>query len=202
MVNEVLNMIEYELIDINFGYETPEEECVFVCEEEPSADDGVPQIEYDADGVPMGASMAEIRMREAMISDFLRNWSSSNTDRKVFNIVMHEYIYVRAISIIEAKEHSAKSYRSTRAVMLLDEILKNASPIKRVPKKSYDTNQKEFAYFLVMIYKHESVGSVKLTVGVKKNEKKVQYGISALKPGEPLVNYSGFKASKKRSPHR
>lgn len=114
---------------------------------------------------------------------------------------MQEYIYVRAISFAEAKEHSAKSYKSTRALMLLDEVLKNASPIKRVPKKSGDKNQKEFVYMLVMIYKHQDIGTIKLTVGIKKNANKIQYGISALKPDEPLVDYSIFKKSKKkRSP--
>ena len=149
----------------------------------------------------MGQSMEEIRKREAIIDDFLRKWSATNTERKVFNNVMQEYIYVRAISFAEAKEHSAKSYKSTRALMLLDEVLKNASPIKRVPKKSGDKNQKEFVYMLVMIYKHQDIGTIKLTVGIKKNANKIQYGISALKPDEPLVDYSMFKKSKKkRSP--
>lgn len=152
-------------------------------------------------GFQWDKSMEEIRKREAIIDDFLRKWSAANTERKVFNNVMQEYIYVRAISFAEAKEHSAKSYKSTRALMLLDEVLKNASPIKRVPKKSGDKNQKEFVYMLVMIYKHQDIGTIKLTVGIKKNANKIQYGISALKPDEPLVDYSMFKKSKKkRSP--
>jgi len=87
--------------------------------------------------------------------------------------------------------------------MILDEVLKNATPIKRVPKKEDDKNQKEFTYFLVLIYKHSEIGSVKLTVGVKKNHTKIQYGISALKSDEPLIDYSEFKKSKKkRSPQK
>ena len=195
---------EYELISISFeqSYEQPEEDVVWrVSEDAPSRNDEHKSIEYDADGIPMGQSMEEIRKREAIIDDFLRKWSAANTERKVFNNVMQEYIYVRAISFAEAKEHSAKSYKSTRALMLLDEVLKNASPIKRVPKKSGDKNQKEFVYMLVMIYKHQDIGTIKLTVGIKKNANKIQYGISALKPDEPLVDYSMFKKSKKkRSP--
>ena len=195
---------EYELISISFeqSYEQPEENVVWrVSEDAPSHNDAHTEIEYDADGIPMGQSMEEIRKREAIIDDFLRKWSATNTERKVFNNVMQEYIYVRAISFAEAKEHSAKSYKSTRALMLLDEVLKNASPIKRVPKKSGDKNQKEFVYMLVMIYKHQDIGTIKLTVGIKKNANKIQYGISALKPDEPLVDYSMFKKSKqKRSP--
>ena len=195
---------EYELISISFeqSYEQPEENVVWrVSEDAPSQNNAHTEIEYDADGIPMGQSMEEIRKREAIIDDFLRKQSAANTERKVFNNVMQEYIYVRAISFAEAKEHSAKSYKSTRALMLLDEVLKNASPIKRVPKKSEDKNQKEFVYMLVMIYKHQDIGTIKLTVGIKKNANKIQYGISALKPDEPLVDYSMFKKSKKkRSP--
>ena len=197
-------LYEYELIDIIFeqDYELQEDEASWcVSEDEPSQKQEPTAIEYDADGIPMGQSMSEIKERESIIDNFLREWSASNTERKVFNEVMQEYIYVRAISIAEAKEHSAKSYKSTRALMILDEVLKNASPIKRVPKKTEDKNQKEFSYMLVMIYKHTQIGTIKLTVGVKKNTRKIQYGISALKPDEPLVDYSMFKKSKKkRSP--
>ena len=178
---------EYELISISFekSYEQPKENVVWrVSEDAPLQNDAHTEIEYDADGIPMGQSMEEIRKREAIIDDFLRKWSAANTERKVFNNVMQEYIYVRAISFAEAKEHSAKSYKSTRALMLLDEVLKNASPIKRVPKKSEDKNQKEFVYMLVMIYKHQDIGTIKLTVGIKKNANKIQC------PGEvvPLLD--------------
>ena len=135
--------IIYELIDIIFelDYKLPEDDNSWlVSEDEPSQKEEPTAIEYDAEGIPMGQSMREIKVRESIINDFLRKWSTSNTERKVFNDVMQEYIYVRAISIAEAKEHSAKSYRSTRALMLLDEVLKNASPIKRVPKKTEDKN--------------------------------------------------------------
>lgn len=101
------------------------------------------------------------------------------------------------------QEHSSKSYKSTRALLHLDEVLEKASPIKRVPKKSDNKNQREFVYFLVMMYKHQEIGTIKLTVGVKKNMNKIQYGISALKPEEPLVDYSKFtKNKKKRSSHK
>ena len=193
--------IIYELIDLIFelDYKLPEDDNSWlVSEDERSQKEEPTAIKYDTEGIPMGQSMREIKERESIINNFLRKWSTSNTERKVFNDVMQEYIYVRAISITEAKEHSAKSYRSTRALMLLDEVLKNASPIKRVPKKTEDTNQKEFAYMLVMIYKHTQIGTIKLTVGVKKNTRKIQYGISALKPDEPIVDYSMFKKSKKK----
>lgn len=84
---------EYELISISFeqSYEQPEENVVWrVSEDAPSQNDAHTEIEYDADGIPMGQSMEEIRKREAIIDDFLRKWSAANTERKVFNNVMQE----------------------------------------------------------------------------------------------------------------
>lgn len=198
-------ILEYEFIDISIdcGYEQGKETIEWNACEEVSGKKPESGIIYDADGIPMGASIEEIRIRETIIADFLSKWRKINADGKIYNDILQEYIYVRAISLVEAKEHSSKSYNSTRALMILDEVLKNASPVKRVPKKSEDKNQKEFSYFLVMIYKHNEIGSIKLTVGVKKNQNKIQYGISALKPDEPLVDYSDFKKSKrKRSPQK
>ena len=148
---------EYELISISFeqSYEQPEENVVWrVSEDAPSQNNAHTEIEYDADGIPMGQSMEEIRKREAIIDDFLRKWSAANTERKVFNNVMQEYIYVRAISFAEAKEHSAKSNKSTRALMLLDEVLKNASPIKRVPKKirRQESKKMQIKYNMALVH--------------------------------------------------
>lgn len=94
-------------------------------------------------------------------------------------------------------EHSSKSYKSTKAIMIIDEVLKNASPIRRMPKKSDNKNQKGFEYMLLMIYKHNDIGTVKLTIGVRKNTQKVQYGLTALRPGQSLTGGSAKK--KKRS---
>ena len=153
----------------------------------------------------MGNSIPEIEQREVIIRDFFEKWSTSNNERRIFNDVLQEYIYVRAVSVIEAKEHSAKSYKSTRAIMIIDEVLKNASPIRRVPKKTDNKNQKDFAYMLVMIYKHQDIGTIKLTVGVRQNTKKIQYGLTALRPGQPLIDESinkTVKKTKKRNPRK
>ena len=201
-------IFEYELIDISFdqGYELPEDGVMWcVSEDAQSRNDEHKSIEYDADGIPMGNSIPEIEQREVIIRDFFEKWSTSNNERRIFNDVLQEYIYVRAVSVIEAKEHSAKSYKSTRAIMIIDEVLKNASPIRRVPKKTDYKNQKDFAYMLVMIYKHQDIGTIKLTVGVKQNTKKIQYGLTALRPGQPLIDESinkTVKKTKKRNPRK
>ena len=200
---------EYELIDINFEleYELPEvDKAWYVGEDEPSHNEEQRAIEYDSEGIPLGNSIPEIEMRESIIGNYLEKWSAANTERKIFNDLLQEYIYVRAISIIEAKEHSAKSYKSTRAIMILDEVLKNATPIRRVPKKVSNKNQKDFVYMLVMIYKHPDIGTIKLTVGVRQNARKIQYGLTALRPGQPLVDESAIEnktsKKKKRNPHK
>lgn len=201
-------IFEYELIDISFeqGYELPEDGVMWcVSEDAPSRNDEHKSIEYDADGITMGNSIPEIEQREVIIRDFFEKWSTSNNERRIFNDVLQEYIYVRAVSVIEAKEHSAKSYKSTRAIMIIDEVLKNASPIRRVLKKTDNKNQKDFAYMLVMIYKHQDIGTIKLTVGVRQNTKKIQYGLTALRPGQPLIDESinkTVKKTKKRNPRK
>ena len=201
-------IFEYELIDISFeqGYELPKDDAIWsVSEDAPSQNDVHKAIEYDADGIPMGNSIPEIEQREVIIKDFFEKWSTSNNERRIFNEILQEYIYVRAVSIIEAKEHSAKSYKSTRAIMIIDEVLKNASPIRRVPKKTDNKNQKDFAYMLVMIYKHQDIGTIKLTVGVRQSTMKIQYGLTALRPGQPLIDESinkTVKKTKKRNSHK
>lgn len=204
------NFFEYEFIDISIeaAYELPNDYGVFACEDTPSSIESVtPLMETDDNGIPIGDSIEEIEQREILILDFFESWSASNPERKVYNEKLGEFIYVRAISIIEAKEHSAKSYKSTRAIMIIDEILKNASPIRRVPKKTGNKNQKEFEYMLVMVYKHPEIGTVKLTVGVRQNLKKIQYGLTTLRPGQQLISEqnnipSSDKKQKKRKPRK
>lgn len=203
---------EYEFIAISIetSYEVPDDGGVYAREDESCATKGAESStlspENDANDIPMGESIEEIEHRKIIIRDFFEKWSSSNPERKVYNDKLGEYIYVRAISIIEAKEHSAKSYKSTRAIMIFEEILKNASPIRRVAIKTDNNNQKGFAHMLVMVYKHPDIGTVKLTVGVRQNSMKIQYGLTALRPGQPLINETSNEAcckkSKKRKPHK
>ena len=150
----------------------------------------------------MGNTIPEIEQRATIINKYIEKWSATNNERKIFNNILQEYIFVRAVSVIEAKEHSAKSYKSTRAIMILDEVLKNATPIRRVPKKAGNKNQKDFAYMLVMIYKHADIGTIKLTVGVRSNSMKIQYGLTALRPGQPLIDESSTNVTSKTKKRR
>ena len=87
---------------------------------------------------------------------------------------------------------------------MIDEVLKKALPVRRIPTKKGNKNQSLFAYMLVMVYRHENIGTIKLTVGVKSNEQRIEYGISALPAGKPLIDDSKNSTvgkKKKRSPH-
>lgn len=58
---------EYELVDISFelNYEIQHDDTPsYVSEEGDSLLEERPIIEYDADGIPMGGSIEEIKMRE------------------------------------------------------------------------------------------------------------------------------------------
>lgn len=195
---------EYELVgfDLELYYQTPEEnEMVFVCEDTFFKESSY-HIERDDKGIPMGQTMEEIKERETLIKDFFIKWGNDNPHQRVYNDTLEDYIFVKGISVIEAKEHSAKSYRSTQAVMMIDEVLKNALPVRRIPTKKSNQNQSQFAYMLVMVYRHENIGTIKLTVGVKSNEQRIEYGISALPLGKPLIDdskNSNVKKKKRRS---
>lgn len=136
-----------------------------------------------------------------MIADFFHEWREHNEDRRILNSALNDYIYVKGISVIEAKEHSAKSYLSTKAVFLIDNVLKEAMPVRRTPVKKDNKNQGKFSYMLVMVYRHEGIGTIKLTVGVKSSNEHIEYGISTLRPGQPLIDNLINKNKKKRNPH-
>lgn len=201
-----MNTSEYELIeiDIKLCYQITDDACAFVCE---NVNDKIVEsqsIERDSQGIPMGQSMQEIKEREIFIKSFLKQWAEDNPDRKIYNNALGDYILIKGISVIEAKEHSAKSYRSTQAILILDEILREALPVRRIPTKKGNKNQSAFAYMLVMVYRHPEIGTIKLTVGVKSNEQHIEYGISALQPGKPLIDdyKSGCTRYKKKRKSR
>lgn len=195
------NHNEYELVgfDIELCYQVPEvDEIVFVREDTLSTIQSSQHIERDINGIPLGQTMEEVKERESLIKDFFIKWGIENPNQRVYNDALGEYIFVKGISVVEAKEHSAKSYRSTKAVMMIDEVLKYALPVRRMRTKKGNKNQSQFAYMLVMVYRHENIGTIKLTVGVKSNEQRIEYGISALPPGKHLFDDNkNSKAQKK-----
>ena len=118
-------------------------------------------------------------MRSEIIRDFFHKWKELHPEQMVYNEQLKENILIRNITLIEAREHSSKSYKSTRAFMMMDEILAKAIKVEETMPKQNDKNQNPFERILVMKYDIEELGLVKLTVGVRKRTKeKIQYGIS------------------------
>ena len=131
--------------------------------------------------IPQGNSLEDIKEREKIIRDFYREWKERNRSQRKFNISLKEFINIRMISIIETSEHAAKTYLSTLAVLQLDSILVGAKPVSVKKTKEGNKNQKSFEKILIMKYDLVGIGTVKMTVGVRRRtHEKVQYCITAL----------------------
>lgn len=206
----------YELIDIEWhiDYDFEIEGHVSVVADgsslegvEENPDKQEPKIERDAEGIPTSSSKDVWPIRREIINNFFSHWYEEHQpDTQVFNLPLQANIRVRAISIIEAKEHACKSYKSTIAVVkYLDRILSTAIPVRNLPVKAGNKNQSKFDKMLVMQCEIPELGTVKLTVGIKQliatnEEQKTQYGISVLREGQPIVD-TEVKATKK-APHK
>lgn len=81
---------------------------------------------YDENGIPMGDSAEEIKIRREMIFTFLAQWRVTHPNGSIMNKDLHEPIKVVHVSLSEAGAHSAKSYKSTKAFLLLDTVLSEA----------------------------------------------------------------------------
>ncbi len=132
------------------------------------------------DCIPTGDTPEDVAKRRNIISNFYREWKAKNPLQRRFNLSLKEYINIRFVSITETCTHASRSYLSTLAVLQLDAILTGAKKITTVPAKK-NQNQKEFDKMLIMHYHCPGIGTVKMTVGVKrKTHEKVQYCITAL----------------------
>ena len=70
--------------------------------------------------------------------------------------------------------------KTTLAILQLDAILTGAKTVNTVPVKK-NGNQKGFEKMLIMHYRCPGIGTVKMTVGVKRRtHEKIQYCITAL----------------------
>lgn len=131
--------------------------------------------------IPIGNSKEELKVREEIISQTYREWTSANTDKKVFNSSLNDYIQVRYLSITETMRHAAKNYISTLAVLQLDTILKKAVIYgKPTPTKKGVKNQVKFTKMQQMRCNLDGIGVVKMVVGIKRSGEKIQYCITAM----------------------
>lgn len=131
--------------------------------------------------IPEGNTLDEIKERERIIREFYREWKEKNPLQRKYNLALKEYINIRMVSIVETSEHAAKSYLSTLAVLQLDAILVGARKVSIKKTKPTNKNQQPFERMMIMEYELVGIGTVKMTVGVRRRtQEKVQYCITAI----------------------
>ena len=131
--------------------------------------------------IPEGNTLDEIKERERIIREFYREWKEKNPLQRKYNLALKEYINIRMVSIVETSEHAAKSYLSTLAVLQLDAILVGAKKVSIKKVKPNNKNQQPFERMMIMEYELVGIGTVKMTVGVRRRtQEKVQYCITAI----------------------
>ena len=136
--------------------------------------------EISEDDIPRGDSPEDVAKRRTIISKFYHEWKENNPHQRRYNVSLKEYINIRFVSITETCTHASRTYLSTLAVLQLDAILTGAKKVTTVPAKK-NHNQKEFDKMIIMHYRCPGIGTVKMTVGVRrKSHEKIQYCITAL----------------------
>ena len=131
--------------------------------------------------IPEGNTLDEIKERERIIREFYHEWKERNPLQRKYNLALKEYINIRMVSIVETSEHAAKSYLSTLAVLQLDAILVGGKKISIKKVKPNNKNQQPFERMMIMEYELVGIGTVKMTVGVRRRtQEKVQYCITAI----------------------
>ena len=130
--------------------------------------------------IPTGSNPEEVAARRTIIANFYREWKMENPSLKRYNLSLKEDINIRHVSITETCTHASRTFLSTLAVLQLDAILTYAKKVGAVPVKPNE-NQKPFEKMIVMNYDCPGIGTVKMTVGVRRgNHEKVQYCITAI----------------------
>ena len=131
--------------------------------------------------IPESNTLKEIKQREQSIRDFYHAWKAKNPSHRKYNLSLKEYINIGMVSIVETSEHAAKNYLSTLAVLQLDSILIGAKTVSIKKIKPNNKNQQPFERIMIMEYEMVEIGTVKMTVGVRRRtQEKVQYCITAI----------------------
>ena len=130
--------------------------------------------------IPQGNTPEDVAARRTIIANYYREWKERNPLQRRFNLSLKEYINIRFVSITETCTHASRTYLSTLAVLQLDAILTGAKKVATVPAK-HNSNQKQFEKMIIMTYDCVGIGTVRMTVGVKRRtHEKVQYCITAM----------------------
>ena len=170
----------YELVDITFENPYPqmeEEGHFFVREDEPTQPEEKPEIviEYDADGIPMGGSRDEMQIRREKIHQHIQQWRTDHAETPyIYNKDLKENVKINQLFLLESVAHSAYSYQSTKAVLGMEEVITEAKFVCKVKAKD-NSNQKPFKEMMILRYHSSLLGTVKITIGIRKRtQEKVQ----------------------------
>ena len=138
-------------------------------------------MELDKNEIAQGRTREEIQQREKIIKNFYVAWNASNPEKRIYNINLQAFIYVRFLSFQETVEKAARSYKSTLAVTYLTEILELATVVNYTKPKEGNKKQSRFSDIIIMQYNKANFGKIKLTVGILRGSRdKIQYCITAI----------------------
>ncbi len=127
--------------------------------------------------IPKGREKEDIKARENIIWRMYGNWSEKSREKKCYNNDLQSDIFVVFKSVAETAEKAARNY-----IYELDFALKYAR--KTYQDKPHSKRQSEFdKIFIMETYTdlfEPYFNKIKVTIGVKHNNKKHLYCITAI----------------------
>lgn len=183
------------------SYATNDEEYEwFACEDDPTNEvKEKPSVGLDAEGIPMGETQEEKSLRREIIHQYVQQWRADHeSNPRVYNEDIKEYIKVNQVFLLESVTHSAHRYQSTKAVLHMEEVMAKATKVCVVKAKD-NSNQRPFKEMLLMSYSSEDLGKVKMMVGVRRRTlEKVEYSMTVPSEEVPFIDKSQVRKRKKR----
>jgi len=196
---------EYELLEICFDYEEGAENCGWSACENDETDAYETHVKCDSEGIPVGDSQEDRRIRREKIHEYIQKWRAQHFDHPyLYNENLKENIKISQVFLLESVCHSSIRYQSTKAIMNMEEVIAKARKICEVPSKERNNNQKPFEKMIVLRYDSEELGTVKMVVGVRnRTHEKVEYSITVPDSETTFIDQSlqNDKTSAKRKKH-
>ncbi|MCL2312670.1 MAG: hypothetical protein FWC41_09355 [Firmicutes bacterium] len=125
--------------------------------------------------IPKGMEKEDLKAREKIINEIYRKWFEHSPNKCAYNRNLKDFIYIRFESINETINKAARTCQSTIVMFNLTDILQNATVIG-YEKPKQNKNQSKYTQMIMMQWK-----KAKLVVGIRKDKKKIQYCITAIK---------------------
>jgi len=125
--------------------------------------------------IPKGMEKKDLKAREKIINEIYRKWFERNPNKCAYNRNLKDFIHIRFESLNETVNKAARTCQSTLAMLQLTDILQNATIIG-YEKPKQNKNQAKYTQMIMMQWKN-----AKLIIGLRKDKKKIQYCITAIK---------------------